>query len=99
MNFLSKFCAFFQSVYSDNGNGSSSRVLSTILAIVSSYILIEVFDHIIKITDVVILNSWLAAIPLIISALVLFFTAPYGVNRASGSITDILNILKGKKNE
>jgi hypothetical protein len=86
-------------VYSDNGNGSSSRVLSTILAIVSSYILIEVFDHIIKITDVVILNSWLAAIPLIISALVLFFTAPYGVNRASGSITDILNILKGKKNE
>jgi hypothetical protein len=88
---------FTRSVYSESdGTGSSSRILMTILATVASAILWGVFKHIEQLTDVAAITAWLASIPIIISALVMFFTAPYGVNKASSSFTDILNSLRRK---
>lgn len=88
---------FLKAVYSDDGVPSSSRILTFILAMVSSGILWRVFTHIIAITDIGIISAWLGNLPIIISALVLFFTAPYGVNKGSGAITDLVNIIKGKQ--
>lgn len=98
-NFLDQLFLFLKGVYSDNGNPSSSRVLTCILALVSCKILVSVFNHVITLTDTTALVSWLGALPLIISALVLFFTAPYGVNVGSGTVSDLLNVLKGKNNQ
>ena len=95
-NFLDQLFLFIKAVYSDNGNPSSSRVLTCVLAVVSAKILLSVFAHVVAISDVAQLMAWLGALPLIISALVLFFTAPYGVNVGSGTVSDLLSVLKGK---
>lgn len=96
-NFLVAVVVFTRSVYSESdGTGSSSRILTTILAMVSCGILWRVFGHIEQLTDVATITAWLSSIPIIISALVMFFTAPYGVNKASSSFTDILNSLRRK---
>ena len=95
-NFLDQLFSFVRAAYSDNGQPSSSRILTFILAIVSSKILLKIAVHVIAITDPVALASWLGALPLLISALVLFFTAPYGVNVGSGTVSDLINTLKGK---
>ena len=95
--FFKEFLLFWRSVYSEpDGSGSSSRILTFILALVASTILVIITLHLIHITDVALLTAWLASLPLIIAALVAFFTAPYGVNKGSGSFTDIVSILKGK---
>lgn len=98
-NFLDQLFSFFRDVYSDNGRPSSSRVLTSYLAIISSVLLWKVFDHIIKLTDQAMTVAWLGSLPLIISALVLFFTAPYGVNVGSGTVTDLISVLKGKNQQ
>jgi len=95
-NFLDQLFRFVRDAYSDNGNPSSSRILTFILALVSSKVVLNVFNHIIALSDAAALATWLGALPLIISALVLFFTAPYGVNVGSGTVSDLLNTLKGK---
>ena len=93
-NFLDQLFSFLKAVYSDDGSPSSSRILTTILALVSSKILYQVFQHIIAITDIGIISAWLGNLPLIISALVLFFSAPYGVNKGSSALTDVMNVFK-----
>ena len=99
-NFFTQLALFIKSVFSEpDGTGSSSRVLTFILATVASAVLWVITGHIIKITDAAILTAWLTSLPIIIGALVLFFTAPYGVNKGSGSVTDIVSIIKGKKDQ
>lgn len=100
---MKEFCCqlftFLKGVYSESdGTPSSSRILSLILALVASFVLIVVTLHIIKIQDLSILTVWLSSLPLLISSLVLFFTAPYGVNKGSGSISDLLSLFKKKDN-
>jgi len=99
MNFLAKLLTFLRQAYSDDGTPSSSRLLTSFLALVCSGVLVLVADHLVRITDNAQLAIWLSNLPYVIGALVFFFTAPYGVNRGSTSITDVLNIFKGKKNE
>jgi hypothetical protein len=97
--FLS-FFSFIKSVYSEaDGSGSSSRILTTILALVCCGVLCVIVGHLIHITDVAILTAWLTSFPIIVGALALFFMAPYGINKGSGSFTDIANIVRGKKND
>ena len=99
-NFFTQLMLFLRSTYSEaDGNGSSSRILTTILALVSCGVIWIIVQHLIHITDVAVLTAWLTSFPIIIGALVLFFTAPYGVNKGSGSMTDIINILKGKNGQ
>jgi hypothetical protein len=94
---LDKFFTFAKSVLSEpDGTGSASRVLTVALAGVASAVLIVIVNHVIHVNNVAELATWLGAIPVIIGALVLFFTAPYGVNKGSGSISDIVSILKKK---
>jgi len=94
---LKAFFSYIKSVYSEpDGTGSSSRILTTILAFVSAGVVCVITGHLVKITDVAILTAWLTSFPIVISALVLLFTAPYGVNKGSGSISDILSSFKNR---
>ena len=97
MEFFRNFFIWLRSTFSEtDGTGSSSRVLTFLLALFSCGVLWVFAEHIVKLTDVAILTAWLSSFPIIVTSLVLFFTAPYGVNKGSGSISDFLNMLKRK---
>ena len=96
-NFFTALTVFIRSVFSEpDGTGSLSRILTFLLSIVACGVLWKVIQHITQITDVQALMAWLGSLPLIVSALVLFFTAPYGVNKGTTSISDVINSFKNK---
>jgi hypothetical protein len=65
-------------------------------------ILWKLVDHLTQITDPVALGVWLGAVPVVLASLTGLFAAPYGLNKASGSVSDIVKSLAEmvrKKNE
>lgn len=94
--FLRQFGLWFRSMVSEpDGTGSSSRVLMLALAGLVSAILWKLIDHLTKITDPVALGVWLGAMPMITGALTALFLAPYGVNKAGSSVSDIVASVMG----
>ena len=89
---------FWKGVFSDGGEPSSSRVLTVVLSAGSLGIVTAIVVHLIRLHDPATLSLWLTSFPGIILGLVGMSSAPYTVNRASGSITDIFNSLRGKQN-
>ena len=90
--------SFLKSVYSEpDGTGSSSRMLSSILGIFCCYIIYLFTNRVLQINDPVILAAYLGFFPTFIGSLVLFFTAPYGVRKFSGSLTDIISLIRNKE--
>jgi hypothetical protein len=85
---------FWRGVFSDSGEPSSSRVLTVVLSIGSLGIVTAIVVHLIRLHDPATLSLWLTALPGIVFGLVGFSSAPYAMNRASGSITDILSSLR-----
>jgi hypothetical protein len=76
-----------------DGTGSSARVLTLALAGLVGCILLKLIDYLCRITDPVALGVWLGALPVLMGALVAVFLAPYGVNKASNSLSDIVGSL------
>jgi hypothetical protein len=85
---------FWASVFSDSGEPSSSRVLTVVLSTGSLGLLTAIVVHLIRLHDPAQLSLWLTALPGVLLGLVGFSSAPYAMNRASGSITDILSSLR-----
>jgi hypothetical protein len=78
-----------------NGVPSSSRVLMFALAGIACWILVTVVRHIVAITDLAALALWLSHFPMIVAALVAFVAMPYTINKASGTISDVITALRG----
>jgi hypothetical protein len=87
---------FWRGVFSDSGEPSSSRVLTVVLSIGSLGIIVAIVVHLIHLHDPAQLSLWLTSLPGIILGMVGMSSAPYTVNRASGSISDIFNSLRNK---
>lgn len=85
---------FWRSVFSDSGEPSSSRILTALLSLGALGILTAIVVHLIRLHDPAQLSLWLTALPGIVLGLVGFSSAPYAMNRASGSISDILSSLR-----
>jgi hypothetical protein len=85
---------FWRGVFSDSGEPSSSRVLTVILSTGSLGIIAAIIVHLIRLHDPAQLSLWLTSLPSIVFGLVGFSSAPYAMNRASGSISDILSNLR-----
>lgn len=85
---------FWARVFSDSGEPSSSRILTAVLSIGALGILTGIVVHLIRLHDPAQLSLWLTALPGIVLGLVGFSSAPYAMNRASGSIADILTNLR-----
>lgn len=85
---------FLQKVFSDNGEPSSSRILTFILALVGVAIIVGVAQHICHLHDNAALGLWLTAFPSIVFALIAFMNAPYLINRGSGSLSDIAAVFR-----
>lgn len=75
----------------DNGSPSSTRVIMGGLSVVCSAILIKIIWHVVYLTDLALLSAWLGGLPMIMAGLVALITAPYTVNKASASISDIIS--------
>ena len=72
---------FIKGVFSDGGEPSSSRMLSFIVSLAVVCILGGVFRHVCRLTDATQLGIWLSNLP-------------YTVNRASGSVSEIISSLR-----
>lgn len=88
--------SFWRGVFSDSGEPSSSRILTALLSIGTLALLTVIVVHLIRLHDPAQLSLWLTSLPGIFVGLVGFGAAPYTVNRASGSITDILSSFRNK---
>ena len=81
---LHKLGEFIAKAFSDNGQPSSSRIISAWLS-VSSMSLIWFIAHHMFSQSVDKLSVWMGNLPLVIGALATFSTAPYGI----GKLTEV----------
>lgn len=85
---------FVRGVFSDGGEPSSSRILSFILSLAVIVFLGGVLRHVCRLTDTVALGLYLTNLPIIVASLVALMSAPYAINRASGSVSEIISSLR-----
>jgi hypothetical protein len=85
---------FLQRVLSDNGEPSSSRVLTLALAAVCASILCILIKHVCKVSDAAELGLWLTSLPSFIFALIALINAPYLINKGSGTLSDVMSVFK-----
>ena len=86
--------SFWRGVFSDSGEPSSSRILTTALGLVVAVVVIYLAWHVVHLKDAVALGQWLSNLPLVIGSLAGLMVAPYGVNRASSSVSDIIGAFR-----
>lgn len=79
---LNKVWAFLGKAFSDNGQPSSSRIISAWLSVSSMSLIWWIAHHMMQ-QPVDKLQVWMANMPLFIGALATFSTAPYGISRLS----------------
>src|SRR5271166_6358047 len=79
---LHKLGDFIAKAFSDNGQPSSSRIISAWLS-VSSMSLIWFIAHHMLSQPVDKLSVWMGNLPMLVGALATFSTAPYGIGRLS----------------
>jgi hypothetical protein len=79
---LHKLGEFIAKAFSDNGQPSSSRIISAWLSVSSMSLIWWIAHHMMQ-QPVDKLQVWMANMPLFIGALATFSTAPYGISRLS----------------
>ena len=77
-----KLCDFIEKAFSDNGQPSSSRIISAWLSVSSMSLIWFIVHHMFS-QSVDKLSVWMGNLPLVIGALATFSTAPYGISRLS----------------
>ena len=77
-----KFWSYIGKAFSDNGQPSSSRIISAWLSVSSMALIWWTFRHM-QSQPVDKLAVWMGNMPLVIGALASFAVAPYGVNKLS----------------
>lgn len=76
--------AFLGQAYSENGQPSSSRIVSSWLSISSMALIWWMVRHAMELQDPVKLATWIGSLPGIIYALATFAISPYGVTKVTG---------------
>jgi hypothetical protein len=77
-----KVWTWIGSMFSENGQPSSARVISAWLSVSSMSLIWWIFHHMMQ-QPVDKLAVWMGNLPMVIGALASFAVAPYGVNRLS----------------
>lgn len=83
-------------IFSD-GALSSSRILMYWLSALVSALLWLIVRHLLTVTDVAILGVWLSSLPYLIVALIALIAAPYTVNKAGGTLSEIMQAIMSMK--
>lgn len=78
------FKGFMVSAFSENGQPSSSRILSAVLSVWSMAVISWSLHHALKIEDPAKLLTWVGGLPAIIYALATFAVSPYGLTKITG---------------
>ncbi|HEY1947232.1 MAG TPA: hypothetical protein VGG97_09520 [Bryobacteraceae bacterium] len=93
--------AFLKSALSEPGEGggvSSARILSALFAILAIVVVGIIVYRLVKINDVPLLQVWLSdGIPNVGKLLTGLVAAPYFVNKASNTISDITAMFRRDK--
>jgi len=82
--FGAKLIAFLVAAFSENGQPSSSRMLSVALSIWSMALIAFMIRHAFYRPDTVTIKTWVSGMPMIIYALAVFSVSPYGLAKISG---------------
>jgi hypothetical protein len=80
---VKKFIAFLARAFSENGEPSSSRILSAWLSVSSMALIWFIVRHM-QGLPVEKLQAWVGGLPLIIGSLATFAVSPYGVTKVTG---------------
>lgn len=78
-----KVVSFLKEAFSENGQPSSSRLVSAWLSVSSMSLLWFTFHHMMS-QPVDKLQVWMGNLPLVIGSLATFSTAPYGIGKITG---------------
>lgn len=81
---FSKVWAWLGKAFSENGQPSSSRIVSAWLSASSMSLLWFIFHHMMG-QPVDKLAVWMGNLPMVIGALATFSTAPYGIGKIMGA--------------
>ncbi len=81
-----KFWAFMAKAFSEDGQPSSSRIISAWLSVSSMSLIWWMAHHMMQQT-VEKLQVWIGGFPMIIGALATFAVSPYGVNKLTSMFT------------
>ncbi len=80
---LSKVWSWLGKAFSDNGQPSSSRIVSAWLSVSSMALIWFIIRHMMsQPTDK--LAVWIGNLPLVVGSLATFSTAPYGIGKIAG---------------
>jgi hypothetical protein len=82
--FWYKVILFIVAAFSENGQPSSARVLSTALSVWSMGLIAFMIRHAFYRPDPTTLKAWLSSMPVIIYSLAVFSVSPYGLAKLSG---------------
>jgi len=81
---MGKITKFIGKVFSEDGQPSSSRILSFWLSVSSMGLIWFMVRHAFYQSDVASIALWVGGIPAIIYALAAFSVSPYGLNKIAG---------------
>lgn len=80
---FSKTCSWLSKAFSENGQPSSSRIISAWLSVSSMALIWFIIRHMMS-QPVDKLSVWIGNLPLVIGSLATFSTAPYGIGKIAG---------------
>jgi hypothetical protein len=80
---MEKVLHFIKDAFSENGQPSSSRVISAWLSVSSMALIWFIVRHMMS-QPVDKLSVWIGNLPLVIGSLATFSTAPYGIGKLAG---------------
>lgn len=80
---IDKAFHFIKEAFSENGQASSSRIISAWLSVSSMALIWFVVRHMMS-QPVDKLGVWIGNLPLVIGSLATFSTAPYGIGKIAG---------------
>jgi len=95
---LAVFLRWLRNVLSEaDGTPSASRFLMLLFSMFSMMVIGWIVYYITHITDVMIIGTYLANLPLLITSLLGLIALPYGINKGSSTFSDIANMMTAAK--
>jgi hypothetical protein len=80
---------FLLEAFSENGQPSSSRIISAWLSVSSMALIWWCIRHAMALQDPIKIGAWISGLPQIILALAAFAVSPYGVNQLRAAVAAI----------
>lgn len=93
---MGKFFSFIADAFSENGEPSSSRILSTWLSLSSMALIWYIVRHM-QYISIDKLTAWIGSLPMLIGSLATFAVSPYGVNKVTGIFTKKFGVITAEQ--